>query len=78
MPRVFCSQYIEVSAHQFAAILFLESKPDLDFPSSAPQLLRGNQRITGIMTFSRKNDTRPGLRKKFRDRPSDACACLVH
>jgi hypothetical protein len=72
------TQAFQLFAHESAAIVLFECKPDFDFPSSAPQGLGGHERIACVMALSGENDACSGAREKFGDCSCDARACLIH
>jgi hypothetical protein len=61
-----------------AAIAFLESEPDFNFPPEAAQTFSGNERIAGVMAFSGKHNAFPGSPEKFGHCLCDSGASLVH
>src|SRR5262249_16162749 len=72
------AQILELLAHELAAILLFERKPDFDFPSEASQMFRCNQGIARVVAFPSKHNAWARLRKKFGHCLRDTGPCLVH
>ena len=65
-------------ARQFAAFVFREGEVDVDLPSGALQVLRGDERVSAIVALSGVNGARPGMRKKLTDCSRNARAGFIH
>jgi hypothetical protein len=72
------AQIFQLLAHELAAILLLESKPDFDLPAASTKNVRSNQRIACVMTFPGEHDALSGVCEKLCDGLRDTGACLIH
>jgi len=61
------AEIFEFLAHEFAAILLIESKSDFDFPSEASQTFRCNQGVACVVALPSEHNALPRLREKFGD-----------
>src|SRR5439155_19210955 len=71
-------EHSELLAHEFAAIIFFESKSDFDFPSEASQAICCNQSVTRVVAFSGKHNALARPREKLRDCLCNTGASVVH
>jgi len=71
-------QSLQFLACQFAAFAFREGQVEVDLPSGALQMFRGDERISAVVALSGVNETRPWMRKKFTNCSRNAHACFIH
>jgi len=71
-------QRLQFLACQFAAFAFREGQVEVDLPSGALQMFRGDERISAVVALSGVNEARPGVGKKFTDYSRYARASLIH